>query len=308
MAVSDTVSDTVSTPCLSRMLSHPPAWLRWAPALFVFLWSTGFIGSRLGTPFAEPLTFLSWRYAVAVALMLAAALLTRAAWPSSPAAAGHAAVAGLLVHGAYLSGVFCAVARGMPLATVALIVGLQPVITAAAAGPLLGERLTGRQWTGMALGFAGVALVVSGRWEGAAADAVAYAWIAFALAGITAGTLYQKRFCGAVPLVTGGVIQYAAAGVATFGAAVATEALRVQWTPQFVFALGWLVLVLSTGAIGLLYTMIRHGEASRVSSLFFLTPPLTAVMAFLLFGERLPAVALAGLAVSAVGVALVTRR
>ena len=290
------------------MDAHPPAWLRWAPALFVFLWSTGFIGSRLGAPFAEPLTFLSWRYLVVVALMLVAALATRAAWPSSPVAAGHAAIAGLLVHGTYLGGVFCGVARGMPLATVSLIVGLQPVITAIAAGPLLGERLTRRQWLGIALGFAGVLLVVAGKWGGTSTDAVAYASVLLALAGITAGTLYQKRFCGAVPMLTGGVIQFSAAGIATFALAFATETRVVQWTPQFMFALGWLVLVLSTGAIGLLFMMIRHGEASRVSSYFFLTPPVTAVMAFLLFGERLPGIALAGLAVSAAGVALVTRR
>jgi drug/metabolite transporter (DMT)-like permease len=287
--------------------AHPPAWLRWAPALFVFLWSTGFIGSKLGAPYAEPLTFLSWRYLVAVVLLLGSALLTRAAWPATPRAAGHAAVAGLLVQGAYLSGVFCSVARGMPLATVSLIVGLQPVLTAMAAGPMLGERLAGRQWAGIALGFGGVVLVVSGKWTGATADAIAYAWLAFALAGITAGTLYQKRFCGTVPMLTGGVIQYAAAGLVTVAAAAATETMAVQWTPQFAFALGWLVLVLSTGAVGLLFMMIRHGEASRVSSLFFLTPPVTAVMAFLLFGERLPGIALAGLAVSAAGVALVTR-
>lgn len=286
----------------------PPAWLRWAPAFFVFLWSTGFIGSRLGAPFAEPLTFLSWRYAAAVVLLLAAAVLTRAPWPASPLAAGHAAVAGLLLQGAYLAGVFCSVARGMPLATVSLIVGLQPILTAMAAGPLLGERLSGRQWLGIALGFGGVVLVVAGKWTGAPADPVAYAWLVFALAGITGGTLYQKRFCGAVPMLAGGVIQYAAAGAVTAAAAYATETMVVQWTPQFAFALGWLVLVLSFGAIGLLFTMIRHGEASRVASLFFLTPPVTAVMAFLLFDETLPALALAGLAVSAAGVALVTRR
>ncbi|MDH5263128.1 MAG: DMT family transporter [Betaproteobacteria bacterium] len=289
-------------------IHHPPAWLRWAPALFVFLWSTGFIGSRLGAPFAEPLTFLSWRYAAAVVLLLGAAIATRAAWPATPAAAGHAAIAGLLVQGAYLSGVFCSVARGMPLATVSLIVGLQPVLTALAAGPLLGERLAGRQWLGVALGFAGVVLVVSGQWSGASTDPAAYAWLVFALAGITGGTLYQKRFCGAVPMLTGGVIQYAAAGAVTLAGALATETMAVRWTPQFAFALGWLVLVLSFGAIGLLFTMIRHGEASRVASLFFLTPPVTAVMAFLLCGESLPGVALAGLAVAAVGVALVTRR
>lgn len=274
----------------------------------MFLWSTGFIGSRLGAPFAEPLTFLSWRYAAAVVLLVAAAVLTRSAWPASPLLAGHAAVAGLLVQGAYLGGVFCSVARGMPLATVSLIVGLQPILTAMAAGPLLGERLSSRQWLGIALGFGGVVLVVSGKWSGASTDPAGYAWLAFALFGITAGTLYQKRHCGAVPMLTGGVIQYAAAGIVTAAAAYATETMVVQWTPQFAFALGWLVLVLSLGAIGLLFTMIRHGEASRVASLFFLTPPVTAVMAWLLFDESLPAVALAGLAVSAAGVALVTAR
>jgi len=287
--------------------AHPPAWLRWAPALFVFLWSTGFIGSRLGTPFAEPLTFLSWRYLALVALLVPIALATGSPWPRNLREGLHAATAGLLVHGAYLGGVFCGIARGVPLATIALLVGLQPVVTALAAGPILGERLTRVQWLGIALGFGGVVLVVSGKWDGPAGDAVGYASAALALAGITAGTLYQKRYCGAIPMLTGGVIQYGAAGLVTFALALATETRVVQWTPQFAFALGWLVLVLSLGAIGLLYTMIRHGEASRVSSLFFLTPPVTAVMAYFLFGERLPLVALAGLAVSAAGVALVTR-
>lgn len=289
------------------MQVHPPTWLRWAPALFVFLWSTGFIGSRLGKPYAEPLTFLSWRYLAVVALLASIALATRAAWPRSTRDVLHAAVAGLLVHGAYLGGVFCGIAYGVPLATISLIVGLQPVLTALAAGPLLGERLTALQWLGIALGFAGVVLVVAGKWGVATIDAAGYLWGVFALAGITAGTLYQKRYCGPIPMLTGGVIQFSAAGIATVAAAFATETMVVDWTPQFAFALGWLVLVLSLGAIGLLYTMIRHGEASRVTSYFFLTPPVTAVMAFLLFGERLPASALAGLAVSAAGVALVTR-
>ncbi|MBK6982745.1 MAG: DMT family transporter [Betaproteobacteria bacterium] len=289
------------------MHAAPPAWLRWAPFLFVFLWSTGFIGSRLGTPFAEPLTFLSWRYLALVAILGAFALATGAAWPRNAREAMHAAAAGLLVHGCYLGGVFCAIARGVPLATIALLVGIQPVITALAAGPLLGERLTRVQWLGIALGFGGVVLVVSGKWGGPAGDAIGYASGLLALAGITAGTLYQKRHCGAIPMVTGNIVQYGAAGLVTFAIALATETRVVQWTPQFLFALGWLVLVLSLGAIGLLYTMIRHGEASRVSSLFFLTPPVTAVMAYFLFGERLPPVALAGLAVSAAGVALVTR-
>jgi drug/metabolite transporter (DMT)-like permease len=289
------------------MQSHPPAWLRWAPALFVFLWSTGFVGSRLGKPFAEPLTFLSWRYLAVVAILLVVVVATRSPWPRSGRDALHAALAGLLVHGCYLGGVFSAISHGVSLAAISLIVGMQPVLTAMAAGPVLGERLAARQWIGVALGFAGVLLVVAGQWNGVSGGATGYAWGVLALAGITVGTLYQKKFCGAIPMLAGGVVQYTAAGAATFALALATETGAVQWTPQFAFALGWLVLVLSLGAIGLLYTMIRHGEASRVSSLFFLTPPVTAVMAYLLFGERLPLLALAGLGLSATGVALVSR-
>lgn len=290
------------------MNPEAPPWLRWAPLLFVLLWSTGFIGVRLGTPYAEPFTFLVWRFAIAFALLLAVALVTRAPWPRTPRQSLHIAVAGLLVHGAYLSGVFCAVARGIPLGIVTLIVGLQPVVTALIAGPLLRERLSPRQWAGIVLGFMGVALVVAGKLGGAdRADPLAYAWIFLALAGITLGTLYQKRFLGTMPMLTGGLIQYAITGIVVLPAAMLTETMTVQWTPSFVFALGWLVLVLSVGAIGLLFLMIRHGEASRVASLFFLTPPVTAVLAFLLFGETLPASALAGLAVSAAGVGLVTR-
>lgn len=286
----------------------PPAWLPVAPALFVVLWSTGFVAIRLGMPHAEPLTFLSLRFAVLVVLLLPIIVLLRSPWMRSPAEVGHAAIAGVLVHGVYLAGSFCAVARGMPLAAVALIVGLQPVLTALAAGPLLGERLSGRQKLGVALGFVGVVLVVGGQAGGiAAVDAGAIAWTVAGLLGITAGTLYQKRFCGGIPMLSGGLVQYAAALALTLPVAVLTEELRVAWTPEFVFALSWHVLVLSLGAIGLLYTMIRHGEASRVASVFFLTPGVTAIFALLLFGQPLTTQMVAGLAVSATGVALVSR-
>jgi drug/metabolite transporter (DMT)-like permease len=277
------------------------------PLVFVLIWSTGFIVARYGMPHAPPLGFLSWRYALSVLVFLVWIRLSGEAWPSDRRQWLHLGVVGLGMHAGYLGGVWAAVKGGMGAGTAALIVGLQPVLTALAAGPLLGERLMARQWLGIALGFGGVVLVVAGNWGGMAGDAQGYLWGLFALAGITAGTLYQKRHCGPIPMLTGGVIQYSAAGLVTFALALATETMDVQWTPQFAFALGWLVLVLSLGAIGLLYTMIRHGEASRVSSLFFLTPPVTAVMAFLLFGERLPLLALAGLAVSATGVALVSR-
>ena len=292
-------------------MGSAPAWLRFAPALFVFLWSTGFIGSRLGVPYAGPFTFLLLRFAIAAALLGFVCLAARTRRPDTIREAGHIAVAGLLVHGAYLGGVFYAIAHQVPVGLVALIVGMQPLVTATLAGPLLGERIGRVQWAGFALGFAGVALFVVGKYGialAAAPDAAGWLACFTGLAGITAGTLYQKRNCAKMPLAAGGAIQYAACFAVFLPLAFATETMQVRWTGQFVFALAWLVLVLSTAAIGLLYSMIRHGEANRTASLFFLTPPVTAVMAWLLFDEAVTPMALAGMALTAVGVALVTRR
>lgn len=292
-------------------MSSPPAWLRFAPALFVFLWSTGFIGSRLGVPYAEPFTFLLWRYAIAAILLAILCALGRTRRPKTGREVAHIAAGGLLVHGAYLGGVFYAIAHQVPLGLVALIVGMQPLVTATLAGPLLGERIGPVQWLGFALGFAGVVLFVFGKYGLVLASGPTAAGLAscvVGLAGITLGTLYQKRHCEKMPLAAGGAIQYAACFAVFLPLAYFTETMHVQWTGQFVFALAWLVLVLSTAAIGLLYSMIRHGEANRVASLFFLTPPVTAIMAWLLFGETVTVTALAGLALTAMGVALVSRR
>lgn len=289
-------------------------WLAATPALFVFLWSTGFIGAKYGVPYAEPFTFLAIRMALASGLLLLLALAMRAPWPNARSA-GHTAVAGLLVHGFYLGGVFYAVLLKVPLGQVALIVGLQPVLTAFLAGPLFGEQLGRWQWLGIALGFLGVVLVVSAKHglslsNGTGSEVASLAGIACcvaALAGITAGTLYQKRFCTDLDIRTSGVIQFAATGVAFWLGALAIETRVVVWSGQFIFALAWLTLVLSLGAITLLYVLIRNGAAAKVASLFFLTPPVTAVMAFLLFGEVLSLPALLGLVVTATGVALVVR-
>ncbi|HEX4858476.1 MAG TPA: DMT family transporter [Usitatibacteraceae bacterium] len=285
------------------------SWLAIAPTLFVLLWSTGFVGMRLGIPYAEPFTFMALRMGLVVTLLLAASWLAGARWPASPGEAGHAAVAGLLVHATYLSGVLFAIQWGLPLGYVALIAGLQPILTALLARFALGERLGARQKTGMALGLAGVAMVVLSQQRSAAATT---AWPAFAAAGvallgITLGTLYQKRFCSHLDIRTGGVIQFAATGAVLTALSLAFESQTVHWTGQFVFALLWLSLVLSIGAISLLYLMIRHGAASAVVSLFFLTPAVTAVMAYALFDEFLPPLAVGGLLVSAIGVALVLR-
>ena len=283
------------------------AWVGGMPAVFVFLWSTGFIGAKYGLPYAEPATFLVLRFALVVALMLPLALALRASWPATPAQVGHIAVAGMLLHGGYLGGVFTAIHQGMSAGLAALVVGTQPILTALAAAPLLGERVTGRQWVGLGLGFGGVALVLGQRATLAGLTGFGAAMIVVALLSITLGTLYQKRHCGAFDLRTGSVIQFVAAGCVLGPFALAFEHAPVRWTVEFVGALAWLVLVLSIGAISLLALLIRRGAATKVASLFYLVPPLTAGIAYVLFGERLGALGIAGFALAVIGVALVVR-
>jgi drug/metabolite transporter (DMT)-like permease len=203
--------------------------------------------------------------------------------------------------------VFSAIHNGMHAGVVALIVGLQPLLTASAAAFFLGERTTRFQWLGLTLGFVGVALVVSGGLGSEGVNARNFALAVLALASITAGTLYQKRFGAAMDFRTGGVVQYAASGFVLLALAAATESMHIIWSAPFAFALSWLVLVLSIGAVGLLYQLIKRGRATAVSSLFYLTPPVTAIMAFLLFGESLTPVSLLGMVLAVAGVALVIR-
>jgi len=283
-------------------------WVRAVPGLFVLLWSTGFLGAKLGLPYAEPFTFLGLRMLIATALLLTFALITRAPWPSDWRTAGHIGVAGLLVHAIYLGGVFSAIDRGLPAGVAALIVGIQPLLTAALAGLWLRERLQPIQWLGLVVGFAGVFLVVYQKLDPGDSSGTGVVLCIAALIGITLGTLYQKRFCAGMDLRTGGVIQYAATAAAMGMGALAFENRVVVWSGEFLFALGWLILVLSVGAVGLLYTLIRLGEASRVASLFYLTPPVVAIFSFLLFDERLGSLAMLGMAVVAFGVALVNLR
>ena len=277
------------------------------PALFVVLWSTGFIGARLGLPHAGPLTFLTLRYVLAGVLLTLIALAARAPWPRRRAEIAHYAIAGLLVHAVYLGGVFVGISLGVEAGLTALIVSVQPLLVAALAGALFGERVTAGQWLGLALGLAGVALVLAQKLGGGLGQGMGALACVVALAGITAGTLYQKRFGGGMDLRTGTAIQFMASAAATAPLAVAFEQGRVDWTGEFVFALGWLVLVLSLGAISLLYLLIRRGAAASVSSLFFLTPPCTALMAWPLFGETLGPAALFGMVLTLAGVALATR-
>jgi drug/metabolite transporter (DMT)-like permease len=277
------------------------------PFLFVFLWSTGFIGAKYGLPYAEPLSFLLSRYILVIALMTVVALASRAPWPKEPRQWLHIGVSGLLVHAVYLGGVFVAIKHGLPAGVTALVVGMQPLLTALGAGWLLGEKVSGRQWGGLALGFVGVALVVSGKFGEAAALGPMLVPALLALLGITVGTLYQKRFCAQFDLRTGSLIQFVPSALLTALAVALFEDFRIEWTGDFVFALGWLVLVLSIGAISLLNLLIRSGSAVNVASLFYLTPLSTALIAFVIFAEKLSVTAAIGMLVAVSGVYLVAR-
>jgi len=275
------------------------------PLLFVVLWSTGFIGAKFGLPDAEPLTFLALRYAIVLVLMGAITVVMRAPWPRTALEWLHIGISGLLVHAVYLGGVFTAIHHGLPAGVAALVVGLQPLLTALGAGVLLGERVRARQWVGLVLGFAGVGLVVAHKVVVGASGGTLFAMLlpaVIALLGITAGTLYQKRFCHSFDLRTGSVIQFLPSLAVTGLIASQTETMQIHWTGSFVFALGWLVLVLSLGAVSLLNVLIRRGSAVNVASLFYLTPPTTALIAWALFNETLTGLALVGMVLAVFGV------
>jgi drug/metabolite transporter (DMT)-like permease len=280
--------------------------VRFVPWVFVLLWSTGFVGARLVVGDADPLAILTVRFALASACALVIVLATRATFMGWRMA-GHVAVVGLLLHGVYLGGVFWSIAEGLPAGVSALIVGLQPIVTACLVGAVLGERVARLQWIGFAAGLVGIALVL---WERLAIGGVGFAAVALsflALAGITAGALYQKRFCTGVPIWPAAVIQYAAATALVGVGTLAFEDSHIEWTPKVIGGLAWMVLVLSIGAVSLFMLVIRHSSAAQTASLLYLTPPLAALEAYLMFGEELHALAIVGLGVAALGVFLVVR-
>ncbi len=284
---------------------------RLTPVLFVWLWSTGFIGAKYGLPYAEPFTLLLYRMLITLVLLGLLAWWLKSNWPS-PVAALHTAVTGLLVHGFYLGGVFYAIEGGMPAGVAALIVGLQPLVTAVAAVLLLREGVVVRQWLGLLLGLVGVTLVLwekmGGNGQVGAVPLWPLIWALIALLGISIGTVYQKRFGQGVELVPGTFIQYCAAALLFALGAWLLETGTVTWSIQLLLAIGWLVLGLSVGAVLLLMMLIRRGAASQVASLFYLVPPVTALEAYLLFDERLGLLALIGGALTVLAVALVIVR
>lgn len=294
------------------MTQQPPAWLTFTPAIFVLLWATGFIGAKFGLPYAEPFTFLTLRFWLVALLFGAIVLATGAPRPSSLRQTVHNLVVGVLLHGIYLGGVFAAIAYGMPSGLSALVVGLQPAVTALVARPLFGARISPLQWLGIVLGFAGLMLVVGADLDlGAGAtpgvNGLTLALCVAGLVGITAGSLYQKAFCAAQDLRTGAFLQYVGGASTVTVPALLFETNTIDWTPEFFFALGWLIVVLSFGAVTLLMLIIRHGDMSRVTAMFYLVPPVTVLMAWALFGETLTLVQLAGMVVAAIGVMLVSR-
>lgn len=277
-----------------------------APMLFVLLWSTGFIGARFGLPYIEPMTFLAVRMVFVVLIMGVIAFAVQARWPQG-VEIGHSLLAGALVHVLYLGGVFTAISQGVPAGISALIPGLQPILTSTIANRFMGEKVTRVQWLGLVLGLIGVLLVLHDRSIVLAGSPLGWISSFGSLIGITLGTLYQKRYCGRIDWRAGNTVQYAGA-LALFGlAAFAFETRTIHWSGELIFAMAWLVFVLSIAAVGLMYWLIRRSAATRFASLFYLVPGTTALLAFMLFGEKLDALSIAGMVVCAAGVVLANR-
>ena len=278
--------------------------IRAAPMTFVLLWSTGFISAKYGMPYAGPLTFMFARMSLVVLVLAAIVVVMRVRMPT-PLEAWHSLVAGFLVQTLYLGGVFVALSQGVPAGISALIPGLQPILTATLAGRFLGEKVSAVQWGGFALGLVGVLLVLNDR--NVAMSGSALGWVAsvVSLLGITLGTLYQKRYGGAIDWRSGNLFQFGGSALMFAVACYAIETRPIDWTPQFILALGWSVIVLSVLTIALMYWLIRRIPASRVASLFYLVPAVTAVIAWLMFGETLNALAIGGMVLCAGGVFLV---
>jgi drug/metabolite transporter (DMT)-like permease len=277
------------------------------PALFVLLWSSGFYACKAGIAHSSATGFLLWRFGLAAALAALVAVAMRAPWPQRPAQYAHLALVGILIHGTYLGPNFYAASQGLPVGLTALIGALQPLLTALAANRLFGERVTGRQWIGLALGLVGILMVLE--------DKIAFDWsrplelglVVVGLFSLTAGTLYQRRFCGFQDLRTGAAVQLAAAALVILLASAWLVPYRVDWQPGFVWGLAWLV-VLSVVMYALMHVLFLRGSAARVASLFYLVPPITSLVLWLGFDERLGPLALAGMAVTVAGVALAARR
>lgn len=298
---------------LVRPTSSESALIRAMPAVFVLIWSTGFIVAKFGLPYAPPLTFLTLRYLLSIVCFLAWIKFAKAAWPQGRSQWLHLGVTGILMHAGYLGGVWIAVKGGMGSGLAALIVGLQPVLTAlwvswiASGDGQSGPKVTPRQWLGLALGLGGLLLVVSRKFgSGHEATWLTLVAAVIALFSITAGTLYQKRFVALTDVRSANAIQLAAALLVTLPLTY-FETEAISWNPSFVGAMAWSVLALTLGGSSLLYLLIQRGATTAVTSLLYLVPPTTALMAWVLFDEAITTSTVIGTALTAVGVSLVVR-
>ncbi|HZW47979.1 MAG TPA: DMT family transporter [Microvirga sp.] len=280
---------------------------RLAPPLFVLIWATGFIVARIVAPHAEPLTFLLVRYLLALLVLGGIVLAVRAPWPRRGREWGQAMVAGILLHGFYLGGVFWSVKHGLPAGISALVAGLQPLVTAALAGPLLGEKVSARRWAGILTGLAGASLVVAPKIGDGGVPPLALGVCFFGMLSITLGTIWQKRTGSTLDLRVNALVQYVGAALVTLPLVLLLEEGHIDVTLPLVGAMAWAVLGLSVGAIGLLLYLIRQGAVVGVATLLYLVPPVAALMAFVLFGETLNVVQMIGMALAALGVAIASR-
>lgn len=288
--------------------TETPLWLRTAPALFLLLWSSGFVFLKLGLQYADPLTFLALRYACVVALLIGPCLWLRPSLPSSIGPWIHLAMIGLLIQAGYFTFTYLSLKYGMSAGAVALVTSQQPILIGLLAPAIAGERVDRIRWLGLALGVTGAVIVITARSSIDVSSPLALVFAVLALLAMTGGTLWEKRFGTPVHPVLANTVQYAVGLAVTAPLAVLLEPMHVQWTPGLFGSLAYLVIANSLVAISLLLAMIRHGEASRVSALFFLVPPATAVIAFLVLGESIPAMAWPGMAIAAAGLYLVMRR
>jgi len=282
---------------------------RLLPLFFVLIWSTGFIAARLVTPYADPLTFLCYRYLLTIVAFIVIAAALGAPWPRGIRAWANALIAGVLLQGIYLGGVFWAVRDGLPAGIAALVVGLQPLLTAVLAFPLLGETVGLRKWVGIVLGFGGALLVLEPRLAVDVEQLTVAPLVAVfaAMLAITLGTIWQKRTGAAADIRTNAAVQFIGAAIVTIPVVLLTENGRFEMVWQTWAGLLWSSLGLSVGAISLLLFLIRRGSVASVASLFYLVPPVVAVFAFLLFGETLNTLQIGGMVVAAVGVAIASR-
>jgi drug/metabolite transporter (DMT)-like permease len=277
------------------------------PLLFIAMWSSGYVVGKLAVPYAAPFTLLTLRFGVGALLLLLIALATRAPWPRDWRALGHLVVVGLLIQALQFSGLYTSLKLGVSAGESALIVGTMPIFTALGAALMLGERTGTRQWIGMAGGVLGVLLVVWHKLGAGSGGIGAYLAAVIALAGITLGTLYQKKYCVGMDLRTGGFVQLFVATLVALPLSLGLEGFDVRWTPTMVFASGWLSVVNSIGATSLLFILMRKGKASQVASLFYLIPGVTALMAYAVLGETLNALTLAGFVATGAAVWFCTR-